>query len=180
MKLAIPLLALFAACTLNVQSQPTFKNGSFTTVKNETVNDGLRILKGKLVTESSPGKSYRPGDLKSFRIDSTNYISYENDFYNEVTTGKLVTLYQKITDNHSEKIYNGADPVGFLKTTDGNIGDYYILVSTTGNFDLVNKKNFKNYFLKMLTTHDNLASQIESGSLGFAQIKQVTDMYNNQ
>jgi hypothetical protein len=91
-----------------------------------------------------------------------------------------VTLYQKITDNRNERIYNGAEPVGFLKTTDGNIGNYYILVSTTGNFDLINKKNFKNYFLKMLTTHDNLASQIESGSLGFAQIKQVTDMYNNQ
>ena len=178
MKSGILVAVWLTIATLNAQSQTNFKNGSIINVSNETITDALHISKGKLVSAS--GKSYRPEEVKTFRIDSNNYVSYENDFYQEITTGKLVSLYQKITDNRNEKMYNGPEVVGYVQTTDGGVGDYYIMSPATGKLDLVSKKNFKNYFLKTLAAQENLAGQIQSGSLGYSQIKKVTDMYNSE
>ena len=174
----IVFLLVLSITVIAVQSQTNFTTGSLVTSKNESMNESIRISKGKLTTQS--GKSYRADELKSFTIQSANYISYENDFYKEITTGKLVTLYQKVTDNRNERIFNGAEVVGFAQTTSGGVGDYYILTSSTGKLDFVNKKNFKSYFLKMINGHDSLAAQIVSGSLGYAQIKEVTDKYNSE
>ena len=172
------VVALLCISILATQAQTSFSTGSLVTSNNESISEPIKISKGKLTTQS--GKSYRPSELKSFTVESANYISYQNDFYKEVTTGKLVTLYQKVTDNRNEKLYNGVEVVGYVQTTNGGVGDYYILTSATGKLDFVNKKNFKSYFLQMLKGNDSLTAQIESGSLGYNQIKEVTERYNSE
>ena len=94
------------------------------------------MSKGKLVGLSSTNAKteYKPADVKSFKIDGDKYVSYSNDFYKEIVSGNKAGLYQKVSDNSYEKIYNGPEQVGFLKTTDGKVGDYYIHLANEKEF----------------------------------------------
>jgi hypothetical protein len=137
--------------------------------------------KRKLIFLSSENKRkvYTPSEIKNFSIDSINYISYCNDFYEEVSAGLKATLYKKITDYSSEKIYNGIEMVGFVKTMEGKRGDFYLLPAMATQLDLITKKNFKEYFSRLFNTNDSLISQVKNGNLEYSQIKKAVELYNN-
>jgi len=165
-------------------AQTTSSRDHIVTTGNEKVKGVVKLSageKGKLVFLSPENKRkvYTPSGIKSFGMDSTNYISYCNDFYEEVSAGLKAKLYKKITDYSSEKIYNGIEVVGFVKTMEGKRGDFYLLPAATTQLDLITKKNFKDYFSKLLNTNDSLISQVKNGNLEYNQIKKVVEFYND-
>jgi len=164
-------------------AQTTSSGDYIVTTGNENV-EGVGKLspgeKGKLFFLSSENKRkvYTPTGIKSFSIDSINYISYCNDFYEELSAGPKAKLYKKITDYSDEKIYNGVEVVGFVKTTEGKRGDFYLLPATLTQLDLITKKNFRDYFSKLFNTNDSLISKVKNGNLEYSQIKKAVELYN--
>jgi len=164
-------------------AQTTSSRDYVVTIGNEKAEGVVKLSpgeKGKLFFLSSENKRkvYSPSGIKSFSIDSINYISYCNDFYEEVSAGPKAKLYKKITDYSGEKIYNGIDMVGFVKTTEGKRGDFYLLPAATTQLDLITKKNFKDYFSKLFNTNDSLISKVKNGNLVYNQIKKAVELYN--
>jgi hypothetical protein len=164
-------------------AQTTSSRGSIVTIANENAEGVVKLSpgeKGKLIFLSSENKRkvYTPSGIKSFSIDSINYISYRDDFYEEVSAGLKAKLYKKITDHSGEKIYNGAEVVGFVETTEGKRGDFYLLPATMTQLDLITKKNFRDYFSKLFNTNDSLLSQVKNGNLEYSQIKKAVELYN--
>ena len=173
------MVLLISFFPLMGQSQSNFEKGFIITLKGERIEDSIKLSRGELLTLVLK-KKFMPAQVKSFSIATTNYISYSNDFYKEVTAGTRITLYQKATDNRDEEIYNGIDFVGFAETTDGTIGDYYILQASRPKLDLITKRNFNRYFLDLIVSNDSIALRIKSGSLRYQQIKDVAELYNNK
>jgi hypothetical protein len=124
-------------------------------------------------------KSYSPSSLKRFSVANANYISYCYDFYEVILVGEKATLYRKVTNNRDKFIYNGAQIGGFVKTTEGNIGEYYIKVGTGLKLDVITRTNFNEYFLTLMQDNDALTAKIRSGSLGYSEIKTVVELYND-
>jgi len=174
------ILILVFVLPLIARSQTNIRNAIIITGSNEEIKDSVRFSKGQLtsLSPSNTRKEYKPGDVKSFTIDSAKYVSYSNDFYKEIVSGGKAALYQKISNNSNEKIYNGPEPVGFLKTTEGRIGDYYILLAGETTFDLVTKKTFKEYFTKLFVDHESLLSKVKDGTLNYEQIGKSVELYN--
>ncbi len=168
--------------TKTLFAQPDFKKGFIVTANNETIEDSLRFWKGKLITVA-PGKGqkiYSPGTIKRFSIGTMNCISYSNDFYKEVTSGITAGLYQKLSDNSGELMYNGTEPIRFLETTHGAIGDLYILTDPGRQLVRISKKDFKNYFSKLLVANNNLFARMRWESLSYRQVKKVLEVYNSE
>ena len=164
-------------------AQTTSSRDYIVTIGNEKVEGVVKLSpgeKGKLIFLSSENKRkvYTPSGIKSFSIDSINYISYCNDFYEEVSAGLKAKLYRKITDCSGEKIYNGVEVVGFVKTMEGKRGDFYLLPATMTQLDLITKKNFRDYFSKLFNTNDSLISKVKNGNLEYSQIKKAVELYN--
>ena len=174
--------ALFYLFPTKAYVQAIFKNGYIVTANNEKIDGSVKELfkRGKLIFLSltHEEKTYTPAAIKTFSIDSTSYISYSNDFYEEIATGIRASLYKKLTDNSDEKIYNGIECVGFVKTTQGKPGDYYLLPSNKTELDLVTKKNFVDYFLKLPDVSENLVSKIKNKKLDYSQIIKAVELYN--
>jgi hypothetical protein len=175
-RLIIFLLLFFP---ITASAQDTFKPGFVITVSNEKITGSFKLLNGKLIAET-PGKNkiYRPWDVKSFSIGSSNYISYTNDFYKEIVSGEKAGLFQKLTDNRNEKMYNGAEMIGFIKTTEGRKGDFYVLQARETELKWVTRKNFDNYFIRLFNGNDSLISKIKNGNLGYEQIEEVITLFN--
>ena len=186
MKLHIKLIVLviyFFPNPLNAQTD--FKKGFVITTGNEKIEGSIKEsfrAKGCIIFSSFDNKKkiYNPLAIKSFSMDGVNYISYCNDFYEEVVAGTKANLYRKVTDNKYEKMYNGNEVIGFVKTTVGKPGDFYLLLATETKLDLITKANFKNYFIKLSNANDSLISRIKDGSVAYSQIKTVVDLYNNK
>ena len=107
-------------------------------------------------------------------------VSYLNDFYKEVfATGNNTCLYRKASDNRGQGIYNGIEPVGFLKTIEGKVGDFYVLRTVETTFDLVTRNNFKDYFIGLFIANDRLVTKIRGGDLGYNKIEEAVVLYNN-
>lgn len=177
------LCLLMGLFPLAINAQMELKRGFIVTENNQRVEGELKesFKKGKIIVAlpDKSQKTYAPADLKSFQLDGINYISHSNDFYREVTSGSKAQLYQKVTDNSGEKIYNGAEIVGYITTTPGKRGDYYLLQSPGASMDLITKKNFRDYFLKLFSNNDSLVSKIKDKSLDYEQLKEAVDLYNN-
>lgn len=156
----------------------TAQKGFIVTESNQRVDGDIKeeFKKGRI---SHANKTFSPSDVKSFQVDGINYISHSNDFYKEITAGSKAQLYQKVTDNSGQKIYNGPEIVGYITTTPGRRGDYYLLQSPGESMDLITKKNFRDYFLKLFNNNESLVSKIKDKSLDYAQLKEAVDLYNN-
>src|SRR5215510_10238308 len=104
-KLLLFLICLFP---LGISAQNGLKRGIVITTNDKKIEVLVKSpfrLKGKLTVLSSGKKKkiYAACNIKSFCIDSVNYISYSNDFYKEVFPGNKAVLYQKVTNNRDEK-----------------------------------------------------------------------------
>jgi hypothetical protein len=160
--------------------QAGFKKGIIVKVNNDKFEDSLRFSKGKLMARvNGKTKTYTPGEIKKFSLGNINYVSYLNDFYKEVATGNNACLYQKVSDNRDQAIYNGIEAIGFLKTTEGKVGDFYVLRNGDTKFDLVTRKNFKDYFIGLFIANDSLITKIRGGDPGYNKIKEAVALYND-
>jgi hypothetical protein len=83
-----------------------------------------------------------------------------------------------LSNNSGELIYNGTEPIRFLETTDGRIGDLYILTDPGRQLVLISKKDFKNYFSKLLVANNGLFARVKWESLSYRQIKKVLEVYD--
>ena len=179
--LALCLAVCFFPLASIAQSET--KKGFVITENDQRIEGQLQesFKKGKLAVTlpDNSRKNYSPSELKSFNLDGVNYIAHTNDFYKEITSGNKAHLYQKVTDNSGEKIYNGAEIVGYVSTTPGKRGDYYLLQSAGASMDLITKKNFRDYFLKLFSNNESLVSKIKDKSLDYEQLKEAVDLYNN-
>ena len=177
------LCLMISLFPLALSAQPETKKGFVVTEGDQRIEGQLleSFKKGKLVVTmpDNTRKTFSPAELKSFTLDGVNYVSHSNDFYKEITTGTKAQLYQKVTDNRGEKIYNGPEIVGYITTTPGKRGDYYLLQSPGASMDLITKKNFRDYFLKLFSNNESLVSKIKDKSLDYDQLKEAVDLYNN-
>jgi hypothetical protein len=177
------LCLLIGLFPLALNAQMELKRGFIVTENNQRIEGELKELfkKGRL-TVSLPDntkKTFSPSEVKNFQLDGINYISHSNDFYREITTGSKAQLYQKVTDNSGEKIYNGAEIVGYITTTAGKRGDFYLMQSPGASLNLITKKNFRDYFLKLFSNNESLVSKIKDKSLDYEHLKEAVDLYNN-
>jgi hypothetical protein len=184
MKRQLLALCLIASLfPLGLIAQTETKSGFVITENNQRIDGELKesFKRGKLVVAlpDKTNKTFSPSEVKSFNLDGNNYISHSNDFYKEITAGSKAQLYQKMTDNSGEKIYNGTEIVGYVTTTPGKRGDYYLLQSPGASMDHITKKNFRDYFLKLFSNNDSLVSKIKDKSLDYEQLKEAVDLYNN-
>lgn len=69
--------------------------------------------------------------------------------------------------------------IGFVKTTDGRIGDYYMQMAGQTDLVLVKKKDFKEYFSKLFSSNDTATSKIRNGTLGYDEITEAVRFYNS-
>lgn len=180
MKLNISIMVyIISLLPLIVSGQSNFQKGLIVMLNGDKIEDSVKLSNGKLKALKLR-KTFAPNELKAFTIATTNYLSYQNDYYKEVTSGVRITLYQKVTDNLDEEVFNGTEFVGFAETTEGKIGDYYIRQTSKAKLDHITKKNFSNYFLDLIASNDSIAIRIKSGGLGYQQIRDVADLYNNK
>jgi len=177
---------LFVSCILPLFAcaQPGFKQGSVITASKERLTGSIKeSFRSKGVITFLPVEGnrrvYSPSGIFSFHMDDTNFISYANDFYQEISSGTKVCLYQKVTDNRDKILYNGSEVAGISKTTKGKIGDYYLLTSSKTELDLITRKTFEKYFLGLSHDNKNLQSKIKDRTLGYTQIIKVVELYNN-
>lgn len=164
--------------------QPNFSKGVIVKSNNESEEGEIltSFNAGGSITFKTQGNkkvTYAPSQLKSFSVDSINYLSYSNDFYKEIVNGKKACLYQKCTDNSNNKIFNGAQFVGFVKTTAGKIGDFYFCFSNKSTLDLVTRRNFKVYFADAINEDNSLHLMVKNGEIDFAQIKKMVELLND-
>jgi hypothetical protein len=183
MKLQLQALCLaLSLFPLAMRAQTEIKTSHVITESNQRLEGEIKesFKKGKLVVSlpDKTSKTLTPSEVKNFQLDGINYISFSNDFYKEITTGSKAQLYQKVTDNSGEKIYNGAEIVGYITTTPGKRGDYYLMHSQGATMDLVTKKNFREYFLKLFSNNESLVSKINDKSLDYDHLKEAVDLYN--
>ena len=173
------IILLFPFFPITASMQDEFKPGFVITLSNEKITNSLKFFEGRLIAAASGRKKiYSPWDLKSFSIDTSNYISYSNDFYKEIISGAKAGLYQKLTDNRNEKMYNGTEMIGFLKTTEGRVGDYYVMLTTQTKLELITKKNFNTYFINLFNGNDTLISKIKNGGLKYDQVEEAMSLFN--
>ena len=186
MKQSIRLIAfLISFLPSSVFSQWNFKKGVIITASGEKIEGSISPsfkINGKLTFLSGDNnkQTYKPFELKAFTVDSINYFSYSNDFYEELSTGPKATLYKKITDNSDERVYNGSEAVGFTKTTEGSKGAFYLRCGEEIKLDLIIRKIFKNYFARLFEKDEKTVSKIKDGRLDYGQLKNVVELYNSQ
>jgi hypothetical protein len=185
MKQAIhSIIFFFLFFPVLTSAQSDFKKGLIVTTNNEklegTIKESFRS-KGVIIFLSAGGnkKTYSPSDIQSFSIDTISFISYSNDFYKEISSGTKARLYQKVTDNSGKMLYNGTEAVGYIKTTEGRPGDYYLLLAAKTELDLITKKSFEKYFIDLLNENETLLTKIKDGTLGYTQIAKLIELYNN-
>lgn len=176
------IIVLLGLSTLGVSAQ-TETQGTIITSANETmeglIKDQLQ-RKGNILFTSAAGakKIFSPSDITSFVLNGVKYVSYANDFYKEVSTGKKASLFIRVTDNSGKTIYNGAEPV-VLATAEGKAGDYYLQVKADNKFNLINKKNFVEVVSNLCADCVSVQSDIKSGQLNYTQITKVVEQYNS-
>lgn len=164
---------------IKASTQDHFNPGFVITISNEKIADSLKLSEGKLIaTKSGRKKIYMPWEVKGFSINTLNYVSYSNDFYKEIISGAKAGLYQKLTDYRNEKMYNGTEMIGFVKTTEGRKGDYYVLLATQTKLELITKKNFNTYFITLFNGNDSLIAKIKNGSLNYDQVEEAISLFN--
>ena len=171
-------LLLLAIFSFKQNSVGQVNTSYIITSKNERIESVIKLEKGKLTSENGKTKTYAPDEVKSFTIEGVNYISYTNDFYKETISGPKAALYQKVSNNSAQKIYNGAEVIGFVQTTDGKIGDYYVRLANESRLDYINKKNFRNYFGKLFNNNDSVAVKLKNEEIGYDQVRELVTLYN--
>ena len=162
--------------------QAGFRKGHIITANHVRIDGFIKNsfrTKGELLILQDHGykKTYTALEIKSFKIDSTSYISFCNDFYEEIVVGKKASLYQKITNNGDAKIYNGSEVVGYIKASPGRSGDFYISLSPGISLELITQKNFKGYFTSLFNKN-NQASSISDETLQYSNIRTVVELFN--
>lgn len=183
MKKILPqLVTLLFTIPFWSSAQPGFQKGFILTAGNEKTEGLIKQSlhsKGTIVFLSPDvsKKTFSATDINGFNLDGVNYISWLNDFFKEVSFGKIC-LYQKVTDNKDILIYNGPEVVGFMKTTEGKRGEYYIRWNTEENLTLISKKHFQESFTALFE-NNNLQKEIRNKSLGYADIVKIVELYNN-
>lgn len=186
MKQAIKLILILQfIISAKVYAQPDFKKGFVISLSNEKLEGSIKESlksKGTIVFLSVDGKksTFSVATIKNFRIDSTNYAAFSNDFYKEITGGVKAILYKKETDNSNIPIYNGPEMVGYTKTMEGKKGDYYIWLSTEKKLSLVTEKSFEGFFILLFANDDITQAAIKNKNLGYNQIIKVIEKYNTQ
>jgi hypothetical protein len=146
------LIVLITVLPIWCYAQQDFQKGFIITAANEKKEGLIRqsLPSGTITFLSEPGnrKTFTPADIQGFSSNGINYISYLNDFYKEIFSGKT-NLYQKVTDNGNRLLYNGPDVVGFWTTAAGAKGDFYIRQNTETELTLITKKNFQKMFVML-------------------------------
>ena len=171
---------LLAVVLIQLSSFAQANNGYIITSKNEKIELPLKLEKGKLISENGKIKTYAPGEVNSFTMDGINYISYSNDFYKETISGPKAVLYEKVSNNSGQKIYNGAEVIGFVQTTEGKIGDFYVRLTNDSKLDHINKKNFRNYFSRLFTNNESIAMKLKNDDIKYEQVRDLVSLYNKE
>lgn len=184
MKAIISFLVGFCFLPIITRAQSDFRKGSVITSNREQLSGKIResFKSNGMITFLSPDgnkKVYSPSEIVSFSVDTVGFLSYANDFYKEIFCGAKICLYQKVTNNRDKVFYNGSEAAGFVKTTEGKVGDYYVFATGKKELELITKNTFEKYFLDLSKGNKVLQEKIKDGTLGYAQIVKVVELYNN-
>jgi hypothetical protein len=77
-------------------------------------------------------------------------------------------------------MYNGAEVVGFVQTSEGRTGDYYVQIANESKLDHISKKNFRNYFSRLFSNNDSVSVKLKNDEIGYDQVKELVILYNNE
>jgi hypothetical protein len=183
MKKVIAMTAFLALVGLETISQVPagFQKATITLANNETVEGYIKdggIAKGtvQFVAASGSKKSYSAAELNALTVNGETYLALSNDFYKVLVNGKA-SLLQKQSDNSGKMIFNGSE-ASVATTTEGKIGEWYLLTASNGDLHLLGKKNFDAVLTNALTDCPAFLADLKAKTFAYDQLTQAVVKYN--
>lgn len=148
------------------------------TTHNGYVKNNMK-KNGAIVFLSSDGKKtkYTAAQLYRVTVDTKEYISSNNGFYQVIADGAKIKLLRKASNNSSAIQYNGSEPI-LADAGEGSYDDYFIQTAGTTKLQLVRKKDFSKIFSTVCADCPTLTHELSDNKLGFEEIEQAVALYN--
>lgn len=183
MKKAIAMFVILALVGLQVNAQVPagFQKATITLANNQQVEGAIKdggIAKGtvQFVAASGSKKNYTAAELNALTVNGESYLALSNDFYKVLVNGKA-SLLQKQSDNSGKMLFNGSE-ASIASTTEGKIGEWYLLNAATGDLHLLGKKNFDTVLGNALTDCPAFLADLKAKTFGYDQLTQAVIKYN--
>ena len=183
MKKAIAITAFLALVGLEAFSQVPagFQKASITLANNQQLEGAIKeggIAKGtvQFVAANGTKKNYSAAELNAITVNGENFLALSNDFYKVQVNGKA-SLLQKQSDNSGKMLFNGSEAT-VASTTEGKIGEWYLLNAATGDLHLLGKKNFDTVLGTALADCPALLAEIKAKQISYDQLAQAVTKYN--
>jgi hypothetical protein len=183
MKKAIAMFAILALVGLQVNAQVPagFQKATITLANNQQVEGAIKdggIAKGtvQFVAASGSKKNYSAAELNALTVNGESYLALSNDFYKVLVNGKA-SLLQKQSDNSGKMLFNGSE-ASVATTTEGKIGEWYLLNAATGDLHLLGKKNFDTVLGTALTDCPAFLADLKAKTFAYEQLTQAVTKYN--
>jgi hypothetical protein len=87
------------------------------------------------------------------------------------------SLLQKQSDNSGKMIFNGSE-ASVATTTEGKIGEWYLLTASNGDLHLLGKKNFDAVLTNALTDCPAFLADLKAKTFAYDQLTQAVVKYN--
>ena len=115
----------------------------------------------QLTNASGKQSEYNAANVKTAVIGSTEYSSFNNEFYETVSATDKYLLLKKETKSASSISYNGTEPI-VTPSTQGSVNDLFLFIKADNDLILLSKKNFRKKFQSLFPACTTLAAQAEN------------------
>jgi len=184
MKKVIAIIAFLGLVGLEVNAQAPagFQKATITLANNQQVEGAVKgggIAKGtvQFVAANGAKKNYSAAELNALTVNGESYLALSNDFYKVLVNGKA-SLLQKQSDNSGKMLYNGSE-ASLASTTEGKVGELYLLTASNGDLKLLGKKNFDEVLGASLADCPALLADLKAKQISYEQLPQAVGKYNS-
>ncbi len=184
MKKAIAMFAILALVGLQVNAQVPagFQKASITLANNQQLEGSIKeggIIKGtvQFVGANGSKKNFSAAELNALTVNGDSFLALTNDFYKVQVNGKA-SLLQKQSDNSGKMLFNGSEAT-VASTTEGKIGEWYLLIAANGDLHLLGKKNFDIVLGTALADCPALMVDLKAKQISYEQLAQAVTKYNS-
>ena len=132
----------------------------------------------QLTNASGKQTEFYAETIKAAVIGSTNYSSFQNEFFETVLAGNKYILLKKETKVVNSISYNGTEPI-IIPSTEGNINDLFILVKENNELIMLTKKNYRKKLQSLFSGCPAIDKQSENTVFGKETVVLLMNAYND-